>query len=139
MFENITRTEQLKYLWSAKQAQDKANELFPNPCQRYNGKGDAFRHAYWNALSAMRIGVSLTQSLTTAHENMPPEYLYNYKENEMDYYNNEVGRSLVINGASDLLQSTLQALNNGSLRYLNNLNSNNCQATVNSQLIPTNQ
>src|SRR5690606_8120661 len=99
------------------------NELFLTPCERYNGKGDAFRHAYWNALSSQRIGVGLTNLLTTRHENRPPDYAYESKEVEMDLFNNQVGQDIVYNGMTNLLlmQEAIQdALDNGELKYLNN-------------------
>ncbi|MBR9757929.1 MAG: hypothetical protein GYB39_07580 [Algicola sp.] len=138
LYDTLTRTEQLLYLASAKQALDKSEELFLTPCERYNGKGDAFRHAYWNALSSSRIGVGLTNLLTTRHENRPPEYPYHSKENEMNLFNNQVGRDIVINGSTNILQDIQDAVSNGDLRYLNNQDSD-CFATFSSQLIPTNQ
>ena len=39
--------------------------IFPTYCERYNGKGDAFRHAYWNALASQSLGVNTTKLLTT--------------------------------------------------------------------------
>lgn len=72
LFDTLTFNEQTLYLASAKQAEDKTNELWSTLCEKYNGKGDAFRHSYWNALSSQRIGVALTNQLTTLHENRPP-------------------------------------------------------------------
>jgi len=138
LFDTLTRDKQLNYLWSAKQASDKTEELFSTYCEKYNGKGDAFRHAYWNALSSSRIGVGLTNLLTTRHEDKPPTYPYNSKENVMDLYNNEIGRDIIWNGSTDILQDVLSAFNNGDLRYLSN-QASDCRATYNSQLTPTNQ
>ena len=138
LFETLTRDKQLKYLLSAKEAIDKTDELFSTYCEKYNGKGDAFRHAYWNALSSSRIGVGLTNLLTTRHEDKPPTYPYNSKENVMDLYNNEIGRDIIWNGSTDILQDVLSAFNNGDLRYLSN-QASDCRATYNSQLTPTNQ
>jgi hypothetical protein len=138
LFDTLTRTEQLLYLTSAKQARDKTDDLYLTFCEKYNGKGDAFRHAYWNALSSSRIGVGLTNLLTTRHENQPPDYPYHWKENEMDLFNNQVGRDIVTNGSTNILQDVIQALTNGDLRYLSNQDSVECEATFNSQLIPTN-
>jgi len=138
IFNTLSTIEQIKYLWSAYDAVNKANELFSNPCELLNGKGDALRHAYWNALSTKRIGAALTYQLTTAHENRPISYLYHQKEKLMDLYNNEIGRNLGQLDASVIEQAVLDALNNGDLVYLNNLYSN-CFATFTSELIPTNQ
>lgn len=57
-----------------------------------NGKADAVRHAYWNALMAKRTTISFAQSFGTAHEsggtNTP-------SASAMDLHNNAIGRSLV--------------------------------------------
>ena len=124
--------------WSAYDAVNKARELFSTPCELFNGKGDALRHAYWNALSTNRIGAALTYQLTTAHENRPIIYIYSEKEKQMDLYNNNIGINLGQLDASLIEQALVDALNNGNLLYLNNLTSN-CSATFTSQLIPTNQ
>ncbi|MDW5290839.1 DUF6973 domain-containing protein [Formosa sp. PL04] len=138
LFLTLNKSEQLLYLASAKHALDETENRYLTLCERYNGKGDAFRHAYWNALSSSRIGVGLTNLLTTRHENKPPEYPYHWKENEMDLFNNRVGRDIIANGSTNILQDLQDAINNGNLRYLNNQGSN-CFATFSSQLTPTNQ
>ncbi len=74
IFENMTRVQQLSYLANAQFATWKSEDLFPNSL--YNGKGDAFRHALWNALNAIDLGYSLAESLTTAHEQKPASYPY---------------------------------------------------------------
>jgi uncharacterized protein DUF6973 len=138
LFDNLSRVEQIKYLWSAKEAWDKTDELYFTPCEKYNGKGDAFRHAYWNALSTQRLGVALTNQLTTRHENRPSLYPYNRKENEMDLFNNQIGRNIGSQSLNSIIQDIQTALNNGELRYISN-QASNCRATYSSQLIPTNQ
>lgn len=50
MFDSMPKADQFKYLKSALVAINKSAELFPLN-ERTNGKGDAFRHAYWNALA----------------------------------------------------------------------------------------
>lgn len=138
LFDNLSREEQIKYLWSAKDAWDKTDELYFTPCEKYNGKGDAFRHAYWNALSTQRLGVALTNQLTTRHENRPSLYPYNRKENEMDLFNNQIGRNIGSQSLNSIIQDIQTALNNGELRYISN-QASNCRATYSSQIIPTNQ
>ena len=64
--------------------------------------------------------------------------VYYYVENDMDLFNNQVGRDIVSNGSTDILQDVLDGLGNGDLRYINNQNSD-CQATYSSQIIQTNQ
>lgn len=142
MFDSMSFSDQFHYLRAANKAQTKANELFLTTCERLNGKGDAFRHAYWNALATLSLGVHTTKLLTTKHEDVTPYYTFSYKEKEMDLFNNQIGRDIAIQkGENNLLQNILDALNDGSLRYLDNLNSNDkeCQATLSSKLIPTNK
>lgn len=139
IFESMSCSNQLGYLANAQKATWKSEELFPSSL--YNGKGDAFRHAYWNALNVILLGYNLAESLTTAHEDQPPSYNYSYKEKQMDLFNNEVGRDRnrwFWDGYGSLEESILDALNSGQLKYLNNLALNG-RATANSQLIPTNQ
>jgi len=145
IYNSLNRFKQLRYLQSAYNAETMMNNLYPididNPCNAYNGQGDAFRHALWNALATVRIGENLTQQLTTAHENHPapnnyPISLYN-KEKQMDLYNNARGRELA-NTSGLIIDAVVSAKENGNLRYLSNLDSNNCRATSESILIPTN-
>lgn len=75
------------------------------------------------------------------HENKPSQYPFNYKETEMDFYNNEKGRQIaIISNLNNVIDNIINDLNSGYLRYLNNLNLNdNYNATYNSILIPTDQ
>jgi hypothetical protein len=145
IFDSLDKITQIRYLACGKKAIDTAKELFPNTIigsNLYNGKGDAFRHAYWNGLSSYYIGTSLTEQLTNAHENRPinPNNPFEYKEVEMDLYNNSMGR--LIASYSNLItfkDNLLSRLNLGDLRYLNNLGLDTFYPTIYSQLIPTNQ
>jgi hypothetical protein len=58
----------------------------------------------------------------------------------MDLYNNDQGRQIAY-GSGKLYQLVQNALDNGNLRYLNNLEFTGVfwRATNSSQLIPTNQ
>jgi hypothetical protein len=137
IFNNMLPNRKLWYSCSAKKAFDLANELYP--LSALNGKGDAYRHALWNGFSSLTIGIELTEQLTTAHENKPSTYTYNYKEVEMDLYNNSKGRqTAIVSNWFNIKSKILFDLNNGYLRYLNNLNDENL-ATYNSILIPTDQ
>lgn len=142
IYESLSRIKQLSYLANAQFATWKAEELFPNWEDQYNGKGDAFRHAYWNAANVNDLGYTLTENLTTAHEDKPPSYTYSNKEQQMDLFNNQVGRdrwNWPLDGYNSLEESILDAVNSGALRYLNNLDPIDNKATNLSQLIPTNQ
>jgi uncharacterized membrane protein YgcG len=138
IFDNMLPNRRMLYLASGYKAKEKANELYPNSL--HNGKGDAFRHCYWNALSSKFIGVNLTNQLTTAHEDKPFTYPYEQKEKDMDLYNNNIGQNIAnyVSILDNIEQEVLTQLNYGFLRYLSNLNSNSLP-TYQSFLTPTNQ
>lgn len=138
IFDELPENIQLQYLYNAKIASYRAEIYFPQSL--YNGIGDAFRHAYFNGLNCNSIGCELAESLSTAHEDTPPTYQFSYKENQMDLFNNEVGRSLSssVPQGNTLLTYLFTAIQNGQLRYLNHLATNG-RATSESQLIPTNE
>lgn len=73
--------------------------------------------------------------LTNAHEDKPFEYHFHYKEKQMDLYNNQIGRNIGSLSNFMLMMKVKFAADKGELRYLSNTTP---QATVNSQLIPTN-
>lgn len=144
IFDTLSPQSQFKYLRNAYYASRKAENLYPSSL--YNGKGDAFRHAYFNAKNVISIGIYYAEILATAHENRPPNYQYEYKEVEMDLFNNQIGRIIgqIVESdpdSFDMLQMTINHINTGSLRYLNNLQGGGSsgQATAQSNLIPTNQ
>ncbi|KAG2017449.1 hypothetical protein CC2G_006959 [Coprinopsis cinerea AmutBmut pab1-1] len=62
------------------------------PSSLHNGKGDAFRHCYWNARMAIDLGVARAKTIADNHEesaeNNPPA------EKAMDLANNETGRAI---------------------------------------------
>ncbi len=141
IFDSMSRFKQLGYLLNAQKATWKAEELYPNSL--YNGKGDAFRHAYWNGLNVILLGNTLATNLTTAHEDKPAMYAYSYKEKQMDLFNNAVGRTKrnwLSDGFGSLTESIQNAMANGELRYLSHLQGGGASgpATNRSQLTPTN-
>lgn len=142
IFDNLNYGQQMNYLMSAFQALNASQNIYGTQnCSLLNGKGDAFRHTYWNALCRRRLGLAITNQLTTAHEDKPFTYSNQYKEKEMDLYNNSIGMNLVYNQWATIytIQDDIKTkLNNGDLKYINNLDSN-CKATNNSILIQTNQ
>ncbi|GAA3959385.1 hypothetical protein GCM10023085_47270 [Actinomadura viridis] len=59
-----------------------------------DGHGDAWRHAYWNALMTRDFGAEWTERFTVAHERIADD---NPGPREaMDLYNNEVGRRIAL-------------------------------------------
>ncbi|QFZ54380.1 hypothetical protein FEZ18_06030 [Oceanihabitans sp. IOP_32] len=132
--------QQISYLVNAQKATWLAENLFLNSL--YNGRADAFRHAYWNALNVILLGDSLASSLAAAHEDKPSSYANDFKEKQMDLFNNQVGRTKsnwFSNGYSSLSESILDAITNGELRFLSNLlgGGDSGRATNSSSLIPT--
>ncbi|MFT5761221.1 MAG: hypothetical protein ACI8WA_000331 [Polaribacter sp.] len=122
IFNNMSKFKQMGYLFNGQKATWRAENLYPNSL--HNGKGDAFRHAYFNGLNAFLLGEPLAKSLATAHENKPLRYFHESKEKEMDLFNNQVGRDRVNffqDGFNSLEESILEAMSYGLLRYLSNL------------------
>lgn len=117
IFDSLSYFNQMNYLYSAYQASERSKTLYPSWLEQWNGKGDAYRHALWNALGAKRLGNTLMEELATAHEDKLPSYEYSYKEDEMDLFNNEVGRGLS-NESGKLWQAVKSAIESGDLRYL---------------------
>ncbi|WP_373060255.1 hypothetical protein [Zunongwangia sp. H14] len=141
IFDNITTIEKAGYLRAATEAYIYAEAFYPNPVR--NRKGDAVKHSLWNALSTNYIGASLTKQLTDAHEEITYDSNYpnHYKETDMDLFNNAQGRELATHYGNFIFKLVENALANGELRYLNNLEFNGIfwKATNSSQLTPTNQ
>lgn len=89
IFDSILPNRQMWYMASAYKALKKSSELFPDtfiPSNSHNGKGDAFRHALWNAYFTGFCGATLAEQLTTAHEeNVDPDNPFPQKEIEWIY------------------------------------------------------
>lgn len=71
-------------------ASSSAQSLFP-AASLHNGKGDAYRHCYWNARMAIDIGNEKAKAIGDAHEagSDGPQ-----AEKNMDLTNNATGRSI---------------------------------------------
>lgn len=102
-------------------ATNKAAELFQSNTL-YQGNGDAYRHAHWNADMAHTYGSSYAEKWANAHESESPSGY----DKTMDLFNNRVGRDLgTSTGGGDrftmIMQSKLlDLINNGSLRRIVN-------------------
>ncbi len=59
------------------------------PKSVHNGKGDAFRHCYWNGLMTVSLGASTAKRIASNHEAVSTNPT---KEKNMDLYNNGRGR-----------------------------------------------
>ena len=117
-----------------------------------NGKQDAFRHAFFNAINTRDVpprlfgpgaatGSSIVRKFAIAHESEVPPQLQ--LEKEMDLFNNEVGISYCWNcwttSNSSISNAILNKLNDGELRYLSPLTSDWQIIPGQTQLKPTNQ
>ncbi len=109
----------LGILWSMRQIQqealNKAAELFPG-ITLWNDRGDAFRHAYWNALMTKDFGGDFAIAFSTAHEtqfSLQP----NLGEAFMDLHNNSIGVEIAVSSpkaSNEQLQTLVMvALNYG--------------------------
>jgi hypothetical protein len=83
----------LDFKKAAEEALAEAQRRFPDPKSLWNGPGDAFRHAYWNALMVKAQGPELAKQFADAHENFPGN---DPREKAMDLFNNSVGRGIGI-------------------------------------------
>src|ERR1017187_7542453 len=89
-------------------AQKASQEAFKRyPREGHNGRGDAFRHAYWSALMTRNGGLQMAKRYGYAHEAVPPGdgthpvivgkglmLTQPRAEREMDEFNNAAGRSI---------------------------------------------
>lgn len=57
---------------------------------QYDGRQDAFRHSYWNAVMTAEIDETWATQFANAHEAGEPNNL----PTQMDYHNNQVGRNI---------------------------------------------
>lgn len=85
-----------------------------------DGKADAFRHAFWNALGTAEFGKDVMKLFADAHE-----WNKSGLAVDMDLYNNNIGRNIGSNyGFSDsdeiIEYSVITALFNGNLKYILN-------------------
>lgn len=118
---------------NAKIAESKTIEIFG-----FNGWrdcADAFRHAYWNALNVVSLNYYDAMIFATAHECQRPTANLDVG---MDFINNEVGRGIGLsynfNSTISLWGLVLEALYNGDLKIISNLNPDKSY-TSNSELI----
>lgn len=104
------------------------NEMYPNWTD--GDEGNAYRHAFWNAMMASEIGVILAQEFASAHENhglTDAEYrqivingFNGLEHKQMDLYNNNIGRTKAYpnNGETDIHYKLVKLIRNNSLRIL---------------------
>jgi len=124
IFDNLTRFQKLDYLHSAFLAREYSQIYFENSLKvQYNGKGDAYRHTLWNALGAAKLGETLMEQLTNAHEvpdfGQPANPLL---EKSMDLHNNQIGRNIANQSIFMLMMKVKFAVDAGKTKYLDPTN-----------------
>lgn len=113
-----------QFLVASNEATAETASRFSQQDGRDGARGNAFRHALWNALMAQRASEDLVQEFAWAHENYPrnPDDPRQNQFRNMDIHNNTVGRQIGAANLSatraELANLVMQALNNGSLTVI---------------------
>lgn len=114
--------EAIKHVNNSNLALTKSQELDANRTVTGlgDGKADAFRHSYWNALGTKDFGSSLMKKFADAHEWNEDQSSLSV---QMDYFNNEIGRNIgnanLISSDSDLVNIVLTNIILGNMKYIN--------------------
>lgn len=92
----------------------------------HNGRADAFRHAFWNALGTAENGSFITKLFTDAHEIGSDNHPL---ETQMNLFNNAqgiaIGATFSATTSNNVIQSQiLNAINFGTIQYLNPIAAN---------------
>lgn len=88
--------------------------IFYFNARRYLDNGDAFRHAYWNAIMVRVVGAIFAEKFATAHE---ADSTGNDKV--MDLWNNELGRNIGQSGAPHLSLEVFRRIGAGEGKRCN--------------------
>lgn len=95
---------------------------FGNTPQNLNGKPDAFRHAFYQAINTVVDRKYMVGLFATAHESEGP--LIWQVETAMDLFNNEVGMDLIefshpnLSDINQIANEVISLLNSGELVYI---------------------
>ena len=114
-------TQSVKIFNNSSTASNTASSLYKAETL-YLGNGDAFRHAYWNALNVKSVGADIAKAFANAHESETPEG----NDKTMDLRNNTVGRNIgrIYSNSSNatIKNKVIEAVNQGRLYRLYNNN-----------------
>lgn len=114
-------TQSVKVFNNSSTASSTASSLYKAETL-YLGNGDAFRHAYWNALNVKSVGADIAKAFANAHESETPEG----NDKTMDLRNNTVGRNIgrsYSNSSNATIKNkVIEAVNQGRLYRLYNNN-----------------
>ncbi len=104
---------------NSKTASSEAERLYVKSTL-YLGNGDAFRHAYWNALNVKSVGVTKARDFANAHESETKDG----NDKTMDLRNNVLGRNIAksnINSSiSTIKNKIISDINKGRMHRLYN-------------------
>lgn len=119
----IYRNQAILHIENSIVALNKAEELVDSGILTgiVDGKADAFRHAYWNALGAADFGTEIMKIFADAHE-----WGETGLSVDMDFHNNHEGRIIgnnfnLFSSDSEIANAILQSLYDGILKYINSL------------------
>ncbi|MBI2435520.1 MAG: hypothetical protein HYV26_21920 [Candidatus Hydrogenedentes bacterium] len=90
----------------------------------HNGRGDAARHAYWNAISASEFDAATAIEASTAHEYSGLD-ANAHNEIAMDMNNNAIGAGLAAATREQMQQHVTAALAAGTLLVLDEIDNPN--------------
>ena len=114
-------TQSVKIFNNSSTASNTASSLYKAETL-YLGNGDAFRHAYWNALNVKSVGADIAKAFANAHESETPEG----NDKTMDLRNNTVCRNIgrIYSNSSNatIKNKVIEAVNQGRLYRLYNNN-----------------
>ena len=114
-------TQSVKIFNNSSTASNTASSLYKAETL-YLGNGDAFRHAYWNALNLKSVGADIAKAFANAHESETPEG----NDKTMDLRNNTVGRNIgrIYSNSSNatIKNKVIEAVNQDRLYRLYNNN-----------------
>ena len=114
-------TQSVKIFNNSSTASNTASSLYKAETL-YLGNGDAFRHAYWNALNVKSVGADIAKAFANAHESETPEG----NDKTMDLRNNTVDRNIgrIYSNSSNatIKNKVIEAVNQGRLYRLYNNN-----------------
>ncbi len=91
----------------------------------HNGRADAARHAYWNAIMTFDWNAADAEGLATAHERTGLDDGGPHNETVMDLENNADGRGLGGANRAALQNAVINVLNAGTLTILDDLGNAN--------------
>ena len=100
-------------LSNAQAAITMTSQHWKNTHEYHNDNADAFRHTLWNAYNAHDCGVSYAKQFADAHEKDNPN---DALENQMDLFNNALGRTIGSRSYSGNSSQVLKAVKNGEAR-----------------------